>query len=239
MTPDFFKFPHTPQLAWLAPGQPREDKVLSEAERDAFLSGEIVVEEKVDGANVGFSVVTDGRLRAQNRGAYIGPPGVHPQFGPLWGWIANHEAMLVEALGPNLMLFGEWCFAVHSVRYDLLPDWFLGFDVYDRSVNRFWSVERRDSLLGELGISAVPAVTRGRLDLEALCELLRGTGSQVGTGPAEGFYLRRQKGEWLIDRAKLVRSEFVQGIDEHWSRRPLAKNRLASTSASAAKERAC
>lgn len=67
----FFRFPHVPHLAWLGKGQPRDDKVLSPDEAAALLSGEVVVEEKVDGANIGFSASEDGELRAQNRGSYL------------------------------------------------------------------------------------------------------------------------------------------------------------------------
>lgn len=224
----FVKFPHTPHLAWLGAETPRHDKVLSDDERDAFLAGELVVEEKVDGANVGLSVGPDGRIRAQNRGAYLGR-GAHPQFEPLWPWIAEREPLLVDALGERLMLFGEWCFAVHSVRYDELPDWFLAFDVYDREEGRFWSTRRRNELLTTLGVRAVPEVTRGRFTLEALMERLGDESSRVGRGSAEGFYLRREDDAWLLARAKLVRAEFVQAIEEHWSKRALEKNRLATS----------
>lgn len=61
----FFRSPHTPHLAWLGEGQPRDDKVLPSEEADALLAGEVVVEEKVDGANVGFSTTEDGELRLQ------------------------------------------------------------------------------------------------------------------------------------------------------------------------------
>jgi len=68
---DFFRFPHTPHLAWLGPGAPRDDKVLTPAEVRELLNGEVVVEEKIDGANLGLSLAPDGSLRAQNRGQYL------------------------------------------------------------------------------------------------------------------------------------------------------------------------
>lgn len=64
----FFRFPHTPHIAWLGEGMPRGDKLLSAAEVDELLSCQGVVEEKLDGANLGFSLAPDGGLRAQNRG---------------------------------------------------------------------------------------------------------------------------------------------------------------------------
>jgi hypothetical protein len=76
---DFFRFPHTPHIAWLASGVPRDDKVLSPGEVAELLAGDVVIEEKLDGANLGLSVSQDGVLRAQNRGQYLLQP-FHGQF---------------------------------------------------------------------------------------------------------------------------------------------------------------
>ena len=225
MNRHFFKFPHTPHLTWLGTAEPRVDKVLSPEARDAFFDGEIVVEEKIDGANVGISVGLDGQVRVQNRGTYVGP-GAHPQFGPLWEWVAKRTDALVETLGTALVLFGEWCFAVHSVRYDRLPDWLLGFDIYDRAARCFWSTERRDEVLRQLSAHSVPEIARGRLAGDELLHMLDQR-STVGSSLREGLYLRREESGRLEARAKLVRAEFVQAISAHWTKRELEKNILA------------
>jgi hypothetical protein len=219
----FLKFPHTPHLAWLAAGQPRDDKVLSPDGAARFLNGDVVVEEKVDGANVGFSV-EHGNVVAQSRGEYIRRPA-HPQFSPLWPWLAGHQAAMKEALDKDLVLFGEWCFAVHSVRYSALPDWFVGFDVYDRRVRRFWPAARRNELLRAIGLLSVPELGRGHFHIRDLTLLLSQDSSRFG-GPIEGLYLRQEEDGWLDHRAKLVRAEFVQSIGEHWSNRPVERNHL-------------
>ena len=56
MSGGFYKFPHTPHLLWLGPGEPREDKVLTPSEVAEFLAGDVIIEEKVDGANLGLSL---------------------------------------------------------------------------------------------------------------------------------------------------------------------------------------
>jgi hypothetical protein len=225
----FLKFPHTPHLAWLSPGQSRNDKVLTPAEASQFLKGDVIVEEKVDGTNVGFSVL-DGSVVAQSRGEYIRRP-THSQFSPLWPWLARREVALAEALDNDLVLFGEWCYAVHSVRYDSLFDWFLGFDVYDRRVRRFWSAARRNELLERIGLLSVPELGRGHYRIGDLQLLLSEEHSRFG-GSIEGLYLRQENDGWLDHRAKLVRSEFVQAIGEHWSNRPIEKNHLRLHSSS-------
>lgn len=220
----FFRFPHTPHLAWLGPRPPRDDKVLGTQEVAELLARELVVEEKVDGANLGFSTSEDGDLRCQNRGSTLTPESAHPQFRPLWPWLAPRREALVDALWPDRLLFGEWCRAVHSVPYDALPDWFLGFDVYDRSAGRFLDTRQRDALLQRAGLHPVPSLGRGRFDLHALLSLLGR--SRLGQAPMEGLVVRSEQDGWLTARAKLVRAEFIQAIDTHWSRGAIVQNRL-------------
>ncbi len=222
---EFLRFPHTPHLAWLGPGRPREDKVYAPSEARELLSHDVVVEEKVDGANLGFSVGADGALLAQNRGSYVSLDAPTGQWKPLRRWASTRRQALVEALAPNLMLFGEWCYAVHSVRYTRLPDWFLAFDVYDRAAAEFWSTTRRDDLLRRLDICAVPRLARGRFSVDDLKMMLGH--SRLTEALVEGLYVRHENELSLVSRAKLVRAEFVQAIDGHWSKRALEVNQLA------------
>jgi ATP-dependent RNA circularization protein (DNA/RNA ligase family) len=223
----FFRFPHTPHIAWLGDGQPRGDKVLAPEEVRELLSHEVLVEEKVDGANLGFSVDEHGTLRAQNRGTYLSLQSGHGQWKPLRRWLAPRADALAEALFPDLMLFGEWCYAVHHVRYTRLPDWFLAFDVYDRARGEFWSADRRNELVSTLRLTAVPELASSRFDVAELRALLGS--SRLTDGPAEGLYVRRDAKGQLVSRAKLVRREFVQAIDEHWSKKALETNALAGS----------
>jgi ATP-dependent RNA circularization protein (DNA/RNA ligase family) len=222
---DFLRFPRTPHIALLGESHVRGDKVLSPAEAREFLAHEVIVEEKVDGANVGFSVDAAGELRAQNRGSFISGETRHAQFKPLLPWMEERRELLAQALASHLMLFGEWCFAVHSIRYARLPDWFLVFDVYDRARAEFWSAERRDALARQLRLSSVPRIAVGRFNLPGLQRLLGP--SRLGENPAEGLHIRREEADRLVARAKLVRPEFLHSIEEHWTRRPLETNSLA------------
>lgn len=223
---EFFRYPRTPHLTWLGRNAARGDKVLSAEDANELLSRDVLVEEKVDGANVGLSVSDAGVLRAQNRGTYIDRQTCHPQFKPLFRWLDAHRGNLIKALQPNLVLFGEWCYAVHSVRYTRLPDWFLAFDVWDRNSREFWSATRRDELTDTVGLSRVPKVAQGQFSLNEVIGML--SASQLSTGPAEGVYIRRDANLRLVARAKVVRPEFVQQIDSHWSARSMETNTLLS-----------
>ena len=222
----FFRFPHTPHLAWLGPGAPRDDKVLSPSEAQTLLSGDVIVEEKVDGANLGISLDVDGQLRFQNRGRYLEAPFAG-QFSRLGSWIGQHGHLMEDVLGPGLILFGEWGAARHSIAYDRLPDWFLVFDVYDFTAGQFWSTSRRDALARRLGLQVVPQLLRGRTTLAALTEQVSNGSSRLTDGRPEGVVVQREGAEVLQARAKLVHPRFVQAIDEHWSRRRMEWNQTS------------
>lgn len=223
MKEDFFKFPTTPHLTMLAGASIRGDKVMSELDRDDFLQHCLVVEEKIDGANLGLSFDSEGNIQIQNRGSYLHLPGVG-QWKKLGEWLAPRNDMLFEHLSDYFILFGEWCYAQHSIFYDHLPDWFLGFDVYDKRFGRFLSSERREALFRKMYIAQVPVLARGRFTYPEVQMFL--ATSKFSNQPAEGIYLRFDQDGWLEQRAKLVRPTFIQSVNQHWSRLAIRANQL-------------
>ncbi|WP_419865513.1 RNA ligase family protein [Cellulosimicrobium funkei] len=215
---EFFRFPHTPYLAEPEGVDVRRDKVLTASERAAFLRQRLHVEEKVDGENLGISF--DGEaLRFQARGSYVAPGGKH--FHGLATWVTPRAERIARALGKDLILFGEWCAITHSVRYDALPDWFLVFDVFQRSAGTFWNIADRDRLARHLGLYSTPHLGNGTFELGDLSDML--DTSRVGHEMMEGLVARAIEGR---SRAKLVRPKFIQGIEQHWMTSPQRRNRL-------------
>lgn len=224
---DFFKFTSTYHLFDCGGTVTRTDKVFSPDQGKKFYNEPVVIEEKVDGANIGFSLSKEGDILVQNRGNYI-TSSSHPQFKLLDRWLRQHEDALFELLIKGYILFGEWCYAKHTIRYDRLPDWFLAFDIWDIHQRKFLSRQRRHQLLEPLHIAEVHmigefAVTRPKLE-----HMLLHTQSQYHDGPIEGLYMRLDGPEgYLIDRAKIVRPGFIQSIEEHWTKQTLVRNSLA------------
>lgn len=224
MKAEFFKFPSTPHLATLAGVTVRNDKVLSEAERGEFLHHTLVIEEKVDGANLGISFDADGTLLLQNRGSYLQLPGAG-QWKKLEQWLNPKIDALFEVLTDRYILFGEWCYAQHSVFYNSLPDWFLGFDVYDTHEGIFLSTELRNNVASQSGVAIVPFLGTGRFSFSDLPQLL--SYSKLSDQPAEGLYLRIDQENHVQQRAKLVQPAFIQATEEHWTRRAIKLNQLS------------
>jgi ATP-dependent RNA circularization protein (DNA/RNA ligase family) len=228
MNAGFYRFPHTPHLAWLPSGPVRDDKVFTPQEAKAFLSQPVAIEEKIDGANIGFSLSSEGNLRIQQRGDYLQAP-YNGQFSGLKTWLALHgsdlEAFLEEPEHRGLILFGEWCAARHSVSYSHLPDPFLLFDVADPEQQRFWSRNRRDAAANLLGLVTVPLLQdNSRHTVNGLRSEIDHFHSRFHPGPPEGVILRQDDPQWSKGRAKLVRTDFTQAIEEHWRSRPIEWN---------------
>ena len=113
-------------------------------------------------------------------------------------------------LNDQYILFGEWLYAQHSVYYDQLPDWFLGFDVFDKHERKFFSPQKRDSMFQRLGICQTPFMARGHFSIQTLSASF--SKSLVSAEPSEGLYMRYDDGDCLGQRAKLVRPKFLHNL---------------------------
>ena len=259
--PTIAKFPRTAHL-FDAGGTAvtSDDLVLGDTARfllelDASEARAVVIEEKLDGGNIGISRGLDGELLVQNRSHYVSS-GDHAQYRPLFHtWLREpaRRAALEGLLPPggDVILFGEWLLARHSVPYLALPDHFVAFDVYDRRTEKFWSRPRFHAAMRTAGLAVAPVVavrdfaselggdgarrtrTKGAASkaLETALRALLETRSRFRTdgGPVEGVVLRVDDadGKWLKRRCKIVRPDFVAGCgDGHWATRAIERQRV-------------
>ncbi|KAI0829047.1 ATP dependent DNA ligase [Trametes gibbosa] len=228
-TVGLLKFPRTAHLLDL--GSATHDDLIASS-MPAMRAGDIaVLTEKVDGANMGFSLSADrSEILVQNRSHYVHSAS-HAQFRKLGTWVERHRAGLVRVLdrdplwAQRYVLFGEWLVATHSIPYSRLPDWFLAFDLYDRSTARWMERRTLERLLAGTGIQLVPVVREGGMPSEEeLCEIVRGP-SQFYDGPVEGVYVKVERDGEVVSRGKVVRTDFITG-NEHWSKGPFQPNQL-------------
>jgi hypothetical protein len=207
----------------------------------AFLRDkELIVEEKLDGANTGVSFDEKGRLQLQCRGHYLtGGPG-ELQFALFKSWAQTHQTWLWEKLGTRFILYGEWLYAKHTVFYDALPHYFFEFDVLDTQADQFLSTYRRRALLSGGPIVSVPVLATQRFSRlseltkwvrpslyksESWRDALKNTALSLGldfelvleretdtSELAEGLYLKWEEGGVVQGRYKFVRPNFSQTI---------------------------
>eukprot|EP00762_Andalucia_godoyi_P006552 ANDGO_04986.mRNA.1 hypothetical protein GUITHDRAFT_135515 len=231
------KFPRTPHILSLGSAT-RDDLIMSESPERMFgdVTGRVIVEEKIDGANLGISLSAEYKVICQNRSHFVNSES-HPQFRELEKWISRHEGELCRILEPGRhVLYGEWMAATHKVHYDALPDLFVAFDIFDRLHGKFFSRRALEELFSqnEVTIALTPVLLDHRGSLEdwksVLLPLLSQPSVFSKSGQLrEGIYTRfmDDSDEWLNFRAKLVRSDFLAQDERHWSRGPTRKNHVS------------
>lgn len=232
---DFVKYPRTPHL--FGSKGTADDRHLGPKESAALVAdSSLIVEEKLDGTNVGIHFTSAGRMVLQCRGHEI-TEGMHPQYDLFKQWTAVKQPVLEGILEDRFILFGEWLYAKHSVFYRALPHYFFEFDVYDKEAGAFLSLERRLERLEGTGIETVPVLHQGAAEAEELRSLIGPSrfGAQFDnplTGQmdelAEGLYVRTEADGVVTARGKLVRPEFVERVkqSEHWQHQKMIPNEL-------------
>ena len=224
MANNFVDFPRTPHLF----GQEvyRDDLQLSEEETELFLSQPIIIQEKIDATNIGVSLDRSRNPIFQKRGSKISPEEIvsSKEFSKLAKWFEIHEDELQEMLGRNKILFGEWCYAQHTVHYDQLPSYFMAFDIYDKEKKLFLPQKQVQHVLSPTDIQHNPilyeGVIKSREDLDGY-----NVQSSFGSELREGVYLRIDSKTSNERRAKLVRPEFLEQIEAHHKSMPLRLNK--------------
>lgn len=202
-----------------SPGGTSDDKIASSV---AGLVGvDIVITEKMDGSNT--SLEFDGCFSRSHSGA----PN-HPSFD---GLKALHSSIKYQ-IPKGIQLFGEWCYALHSIAYNELPSYFLMFNVRDVSNSQWASWEEVELWAEEIKVSTVPLLFSGKInsekELQELVESFVIQNSKCG-GIREGVVVRVARSfsdsEFSQCVSKWVRANHVQ-TTEHWQNQEIIKNKL-------------
>src|SRR5262245_23025927 len=167
---DFVKYPRTPHL--FGSRGTDDDKHMSADESARFIADpSLIVEEKLDGTNVGIHFTSAGRMVLQCRGHEI-TSGMHPQYDLFKQWTMGKRPVLEIMLEDRYILFGEWLYARHSVHYRRLPHFFFEFDIYDKQDEAFLDLAKRLDMRQGTGVHTVPVIHRGKATAEELQSLI-------------------------------------------------------------------
>jgi hypothetical protein len=199
------KYPRTYHLPW-SPGATSDDKIM--ASTSSLEGRHVLVTEKMDGENT--------TLAREVMHARSLDSAHHPSrdwVKAFWGTIRHNIPEGVRICGENL-------FAKHSILYENLPSYFLGFSAWEGEL--CWSWEDTLWLFEELGITPVPVI--GEMSFEKTKLLLPKTGSEgYVVRPLGSFTLS----EFPLLVGKYVRKNHVQ-TDQHWMHAQITKNKLKS-----------
>lgn len=207
----YVKHPRLSHLPW-SPGMNSDDRRIETLSH--MIGREVVATIKWDGEQT--SIYND-YLHARS---IDGPPHASR------AWVKNFASQWQHALSDDQRICGENLYAQHSIVYDEnnpLPDYFLGFSMWDRNVCLGWdeTVENFEIL----GIKPATTIWRGIFDQKAI-EALYDEDRDWKT--IEGYVVRLTDSftydEFKHSIAKYVRSGHVQTAKHHWRAQAVIPN---------------
>lgn len=202
----------------------RADKrYLSGEEVRRLLNGPVLIEEKLDGSQLGIAWV-HGKPELFTKNRHLWVEDKSPAFRGAWNWAWEH-CKEIARIPKGLRAVGEWLKIRHHVPYDELPDWWVPYDIIDAHTGTVLPMLARDRIF------TIMSLRRGHIDLwrsgpisfDRLLPIATAP-SCFGKCPMEGIVVKAQDGSL---RGKLVVQEFMDDLDNegHWMKRVCVMNR--------------
>lgn len=194
----------------ISPGATSDDKVMTTL--DALMISDLLITEKMDGENTTI----------HRGGSYARSPdsGRHPSR----AWLKAFAAGISPQLTDDERIVGESLYARHTIGYDDLSSYFLGFAWIMGGEVQSWDMTL--ARFEHLGIVPVRALYRGPY----AAALFENIAASLDISRQEGFVARDAgpfpETEMPSRMGKYVRSGHVQG-QKHWMNSELIANRLA------------
>ncbi len=179
------------------------DQTLDEFESNSLLSNRVIFQEKLDGYGIQLYFTKLGKLTMKHREKSIPSD---PKYRGLKKWAEERESLLMNFLGENLIICGEWMQYKNIILYTTLPCLFFVTDVYDRDKNLFWCTDRVRQLCSVLDLEMVPTLISGVFSGKDLVSIAA-RNSVFGEDTMEGVYIRHEDEHRVINRAQFISIE--------------------------------
>lgn len=193
------KYPRTWHLPW-SPGMHKDDRKMTNVA--SFVGERVIITEKMDGENT--SLYND----------HIHARSVESQTHESQSWVKNMWANIHNDIPDGWRICGENLYAKHSIGYNQLPSYFLGFSIWDdKNICQSWD----DTLywFGLLDIQPVPWMYDDIFSMIAVNDLTK----QQDWNKKEGYVMRVASeipyGEFSRKVGKYVREGHISTVP-HW-----------------------
>lgn len=224
--PSFPKTPHLPHK----PNTDKLDKVASTEDAAVIFTGNILVEEKIDGSSCGMTLwkgepLIRNRDHILRKGYHKSTSAAKMQFASVWNWWYENRAKFeaIAEQGPY-SVYGEWMIAQHGIHYTRLPDWFIAYDVYDYAENYWLASPLARNILQQAGLCVPPFYWQGKYEGGTYDNLegYANAESPWADSKVEGVYVKVYDDKKVTHRFKMVRESFVRGA--LWTPEKVNKN---------------
>ncbi len=193
------KYPRTYHLP-MSPGMNDDDRMISSM--DIFAGQDVVITEKMDGENT--TIYFDGYIHARS---------IDGRNHWSRDWVKNFAQNFAYDLPEDWRVCAENLYAKHSIGYDDLPSYLMGFSIWNGPECLSW--EATQEWFALLGIQSVPVLYKGIYSEKIVQDIIR----NLDTNRVEGFVIRNCRGfygrDFRHNVGKYVRKNHVQTA-KHW-----------------------
>jgi hypothetical protein len=168
----------------------------------------IIVQEKLDGSNVGVAI-KDGKVIPLVRAGYVAntsPYGMHHEF---YKWVLNNEDRFLSCLKEGERICGEWLIQAHGTIYELPHEPFVAFDIFtpnnDRLIYSDFTQRSIDFVIPYLVHIGEP------INVENAMPIAGVFGHHGALDPIEGLMYRVERNGKVDFLCKYVKPEKVDG----------------------------
>lgn len=207
----YVKYPRTHHLPW-SPGVNDDDRIIRSLSN--FLGKRVIISKKMDGENT--TMYTD----------HIHARSIDSRGGADRAWVKQFWAGIAHDIPQDWRICGENLWAEHSIHYDNLPSYFMGFSIWNER-NECLSWDDTLQYFDLLGITPVPVIYDGVYNEDEILEL----GKSLNWNTDEGFVIRLADsftyGQFKDSVVKWVRKGHVQS-SRHWRQKTFVQNGLVN-----------
>lgn len=206
---NYGSIPHLPGSR-LGPGDHKvhegQERICNEKTRDKH--DLIIVQEKLDGSNVGICK-SGGIILALTRAGYVAGSSPYRQHHLFEKWVAERYGLLDELLQEGERVVGEWLAQAHGTRYELPHEPFVVFDLMKGTTRAPYEVLAH-RVSGKLTLPHL-VHAGGALSIYDAMEMLGQYGHHGALDPVEGAVWRVERKGEVDFLAKYVRPDKEDG----------------------------
>lgn len=195
----YVKYPRTYHVPWSG-NMNDDDRMLPDM--SSFIGRKVLVTEKMDGENT--TMYCD----------HIHARSVNSSGHPTRDWVKNKWATIRYEIPEGWRICGENMYGTHSIKYEDLPSYFLGFSIWNER-NECLSTDNTFEWFDLLGIVSVPPLFNGLYDEDRIRALWTPDKAEQHEGyvirVADAFTYR----DFRSSVAKFVRPNHIQ-TTKHW-----------------------
>lgn len=180
-------------------------KIATEKTRDK--NDIVIVQEKLDGSNVGIANVS-GKIYAITRSGYLASTSTYSQHHIFSEWVRKNEEKFLGIIGNGERICGEWMAMAHGTLYNLKHEPFVAFDLVgndNKRINYELFIEIiSNKLITPNVIHIGPIQPQDALNI-------MGQGKHGAIDPVEGIIYRVERKREVDFLTKYVRPDKVDG----------------------------